>query len=56
VELRPDAARGHLRLGNALAAQGDLAAAAKELRRAAAGPDTAVAQQAADSLRRIGAR
>jgi cytochrome c-type biogenesis protein CcmH/NrfG len=56
VELRPDSPRARLRLGNALAAQGDLAAAAEELRRAAAGSDSAVAAQAAEALRRIGAR
>jgi len=56
LELRPDSPRAHLRLGNALAALGDLAAAAEELRRAAAGSDSAVAAQAAEALRRIGVR
>jgi cytochrome c-type biogenesis protein CcmH/NrfG len=56
VELRPDSPRARFRLGSALAAQGDLTAAADELRRAAAGSDSAVAAQAAEALRRIGAR
>ena len=56
LALRPDSSRAHLRLGNVLAAQGDVEGASEHYRAAAQGPDTAVAQQAAQALRRIGAR
>jgi cytochrome c-type biogenesis protein CcmH/NrfG len=56
VELRPDSARAHLRLGNVLVAQGDLAGAASHFREAARSGDSAIAQQAAEALRRVGAR
>jgi predicted CXXCH cytochrome family protein len=55
VELRPDSAAARLRLGSVLAAQGDLAAAADQLRKAAASSDPAIARQASEALRRIGA-
>ena len=55
IELQPDSSRAHLRLGNVLATQGDVAGATEHLRKAAAGNDRAVAQQATQALRRIGA-
>ena len=56
IELRPDSARAHLRLGNVLVAQGDLAGAASHFREAARSGDSAIAQQAAEALRRVGER
>jgi tetratricopeptide (TPR) repeat protein len=55
IELQPDLSRARLRLGNVLAAQGDVAAAAEQWREATRGTDQAVAQEAAHALRRIGA-
>jgi len=54
VELRPDSKRAHLRLGNILAAQGDVAGATEHLREAAKSSDAAIAQQASQALRQIG--
>jgi tetratricopeptide (TPR) repeat protein len=56
LELRPDASRVHLRLGNILLAQGNISDAAMHLREAANGSDAAVAQQAARALQQLGAR
>jgi tetratricopeptide (TPR) repeat protein len=56
LALRPDSSRAHLRLGNVLSAQGDIAGAAEHLRVAARAEDAAVAQQATQALRQIGAR
>ena len=56
LALRPDSSRAHLRLGNVLAAQGDVAGATEHLREAARSGDAAIAQQAAQALRQIGAR
>ena len=56
LELRPDSSGAHLRLGNVLAAQGDIAGASEHLRIAAGSRDRAIAQQATEALRRIGAR
>jgi predicted CXXCH cytochrome family protein len=56
LELRPDSSRTHFLLGNVLAAQGDMSAAAEHWRTAAKGGDAALAQQAAQALRQIGAR
>jgi len=53
VKLQPDLSRVHLDLGLILAAQGDLPGATEHLRKAAAGGDPNVAQQAALALRRI---
>jgi tetratricopeptide (TPR) repeat protein len=55
IELRPDSSRVHLHLGDVLAAQGDVAGATEHLRKAAGGTDAAIAQQATQALRRIGA-
>jgi hypothetical protein len=44
-----------LRLGNVLAADGDIVSAAEHLREAARSTDASIAKQAADALRRIGA-
>jgi tetratricopeptide (TPR) repeat protein len=54
LALQPDSSRAHLRLGNVLAAQGDLAGASEHLRKAAAGADAAIAQQARQALQQIG--
>lgn len=56
LALQPDSGRAHLRLGNVLAAQGDLPGAAEHLRQAAKTSDPAIAQQAIQALRQIGAR
>jgi len=56
VKLQPDLSRAHLDLGLVLAIQGDLPGATVHLRKAAAGRDPNVAQQAAQALRRIGNR
>jgi predicted CXXCH cytochrome family protein len=56
VELQPASSRAHLRLGNVLAAQGDISGAAEHLREAARGADAAIAQQATQALRELGAR
>jgi tetratricopeptide (TPR) repeat protein len=56
LQLRPESSRTHLRLGNVLAANGDVAGASEHFRVAASGPDAAIAQQAAQALRQIGAR
>ncbi len=56
VQLQPDFSRAHLDLGLVLAAEGDLTGAAEHLRKAAAGKDPNVAQQAALALQRIGNR
>ncbi len=55
LALRPEVARLHLRLGNVLALQGNTADAGQHLREAAGGSDTAIAQQAARALERLGA-
>lgn len=51
LALKPNASRVQLRLGSVLAAQGDVAGGAEHLREAA--KDPALAQQAAEALRRI---
>ena len=51
LALKPSASRVHFRLGSVVAAQGDVAGCAEHLREAA--KDPALAQQAADVLRRI---
>jgi len=56
LELRPESSRAHLKLANVLAAQGDIAGASEHYRAAAQGNDAAIAQQAAQALRQIGAR
>ena len=53
VKLQPDLSRVHLDLGLILATQGDLPGATEHLRKAAAGRDPNVAQQAAQALRRL---
>ena len=54
LELRPNSSRTHLRLGNVLAAQGDIAGATDHLRKAAGGTDAAIGQQATQALRQLG--
>jgi tetratricopeptide (TPR) repeat protein len=56
LELRPASGSAHLHLGNVLAAQGDAARAAEHLREAARSGDAAIAQQATQALRQMGAR
>jgi tetratricopeptide (TPR) repeat protein len=56
LRLQPDLPRLHLRLGVALAALGDKSAAAVHFRAAAAGGDPAIARQAEQALRDLGAR
>jgi len=56
VELRPGSGSAHLHLGNVLAAQGDAAGASEHLREAARSGDAAIAQQATQALRQMGAR
>ena len=56
LALKPDLARVQLRLGVALAAQGDKDGAAARLREATKGSDAAIAQQAAQALRDLGIR
>ena len=56
LELQPHSSRTHLRLGNALAAQGDSSAAAEHFRQAAGAGDASIAQQARQALARLGAR
>ncbi|MES1257540.1 MAG: tetratricopeptide repeat protein, partial [Acidobacteriota bacterium] len=56
LELRPEPARTHFRLGTVLAAQGDVAGAAEQLREAAKGSDAPIAQQAARALQQLGVR
>jgi tetratricopeptide (TPR) repeat protein len=53
LELKPNASRAHWRLGTVLAAQNDFAGASEHLQKAAAGSDPAIAEQAAQALRRI---
>ncbi|MEZ5356734.1 MAG: tetratricopeptide repeat protein [Bryobacteraceae bacterium] len=52
---QPDAAKANLGLGLALAAAGDRDGAIVVLRRAASGPDAAIAQRAMELLRQLGA-
>ena len=54
LELRPESARTHLRLGVVLAAQGDRSGSEEHLREAAKGRDASVAQQATQLLRQMG--
>ena len=54
--LQPDRARVQLRLGMALAAEGDRQAAEAHLRAAAGSSDAAVAREAAQALREMGIR
>ena len=56
LALQPGLARIELRLGTALAAQGDRDGAAMHLRAAAEGKDAAVARQASQALREMGMR
>lgn len=56
LALKPDVARVQLRLGMALAAEGDKEGAAAHLRAAATGNDAAVAREAAQALREMGIR
>ena len=56
LALKPDLPRLHLRLGVALAGAGDQSAAAVHFREAAAGPDPAIAREAAQALRALGGR
>jgi tetratricopeptide (TPR) repeat protein len=56
LELRPDSDSAHLHLGNVLSAQGDVAGASEHLRQAARSSDAAIARQATEALRQMGAR
>jgi len=56
VALAPGLARAQLRLGTALAAEGDAEGAAAHFREAAKGNDAAVAREAAEALRGMGIR
>jgi predicted CXXCH cytochrome family protein len=55
LELQPDSSRAHLRLGNVLAAQGNVTDATIHLRQAAKGSDAAIVQQATRALQQLGA-
>lgn len=54
LELRSDLSAVRLRLGNVLAAQGDIAGAAEQLSEAAKASDAAIAQQATLALQQLG--
>jgi tetratricopeptide (TPR) repeat protein len=56
VRLTPDSPSAHLGLAEALLANGDRASAIPHLQKAAAGPDTALRDQAAEVLRQLGVR
>jgi predicted CXXCH cytochrome family protein len=56
LELRPDWIRLHLRLGNVLAAQGDLTGAREHLRQASHASDPVIAKEAARSLEQLTGR
>jgi tetratricopeptide (TPR) repeat protein len=56
LKLRPDLTRFHLALANIFAAQGNAQAALRHLREAAKAADPAVAQAAAQELKRLGQR
>ena len=53
LRISPESSRAHLGLGAALMAGGDLEGAISHLKRAAAGDDAAMREQAAEMLRQI---
>jgi tetratricopeptide (TPR) repeat protein len=56
LRITPESSRAHLGLGAALRAAGDLEDAISHLKRAAAGADPAIREQAAEMLRQIESR
>jgi predicted CXXCH cytochrome family protein len=56
LRINPESGRAHLGLGTALVAAGDVDGALPHLQKAAAGPDSAIRQQAAELLRQLGKR